>query len=72
MKRSLIICLLIILVGSLSANTKIDSLETLLNNVVSKEKPHILNQLNWKMEFNGSDGAHFKLEFKESNKKEKK
>jgi two-component sensor histidine kinase/Tfp pilus assembly protein PilF len=45
LKRSLIICLLIILVGSLPANTKIDSLETLLNNVVSKEKPHILNQL---------------------------
>ena len=45
MKRSLITCLLIILVASLQANTKIDSLETLLNNVVSKEKPRILNQL---------------------------
>ena len=45
MKRSLITCLLIILVGSLLANTKIDSLETLLNNVVGKEKPRILNQL---------------------------
>ncbi|MBC8415458.1 MAG: hypothetical protein ISS80_07490 [Candidatus Cloacimonetes bacterium] len=45
MKRSLIICLLIILVSGLPANTKIDSLETLLNKIVGKEKPHILNQL---------------------------
>ena len=32
----------------------------------------LTNQLNGKMEFNGLNGAHFKFEFKESNKKESK
>ena len=32
----------------------------------------LTDQLNGKMEFNGSNGAHFKFEFKESNKKESK
>lgn len=32
----------------------------------------LTNQLNGKMEFDGSNGAHFKFEFKESNKKESK
>jgi two-component sensor histidine kinase len=32
----------------------------------------LTNQLNGKMEFNGSNGAHFKFEFRESNIKERK
>lgn len=32
----------------------------------------LTDQLNGKMEFNGSNGVHFKFEFKESNKKESK